>query len=469
MARTKSADGRPSPPGLRLEHRLRLYLLALHFALALALVEALRDRPLLLFAAEIGFVVSAVLGWRLISGLFVPLRLIETGTDLIDEGDFTSTFVPVGQPEMDRLIEVYNRMIAALREERLHGREQEDFLGRLIEASPAGVVLCDFEGAVMRINPAAARLLGEVDAGAALVELPRPWSALADLELENPRVLSLHDGRRIRCRAGELRDRGFRRRFLVLEEMTEELRRSEKAAYEKLIRMVSHEVNNSVGAVTSLLGSLGHYRGQLTADDQADYGAALSIGSGRLDRLRAFIDAFAELVRLPAPDRRPLDLDALVDDLVTLYRPGLAERSIQLERRLGNGMRPPISADRQQLEQALINVVENAADAIGDRGAIRVSTSTENGVAVLTIDDDGPGLDVSAAAELFTPFFTTKPEGQGLGLTLVKEVLTRHGFPFSLENRPGGRGCTFRVRFDAPSDGGSGGRDLPADSVVPAD
>lgn len=435
---------------MRLETRFRIYLLALHLALALATVAALKARPAALFLAELGFVVSAYVGWRLISSLFVPLRLIETGTDLIDEGDFTSTFVTVGQPEMDRLIRVYNRMIAALREERLHGREQEDFLARLIEASPAGVVICDLDGAVMLVNPAAERLLGDVAAGCLLGDLLAPWGALAEFGSDRPRVLSLSDGRRVRCRAGELRDRGFPRRFWVLEEMTEELRQSEKAAYEKLIRMVSHEVNNSVGAVTSLLGSLDHYRPQLDVRDRGDFGSALAIGSGRLERLRAFIDAFADLVRLPDPDPRSLDLDDLLDDLVTLYSPSLAERSIRLVR-LRGGEPSVICADREQLEQALINVIENAADAIGRDGTLTLATSAEEGLAVLRIEDDGPGLDAATAGELFVPFFTTKPEGQGLGLTLVKEVLSRHGFTFALENRDAG-GCSFRVCFGTASD-----------------
>ncbi|MEO1083578.1 MAG: ATP-binding protein, partial [Acidobacteriota bacterium] len=141
-------------------------------------------------------------------------------------------------------------------------------------------------------------------------------------------------------------------------------------------------------------------------------------------------------------------LDALVEDLVGLYGPAFAQRSIRLERRRGAALTSPVEADREQLEQALINVIENAGDAVGAGGEVRLTTVEDDGVAVLLVEDDGPGLGAAAVDELFTPFFTTKPEGQGLGLTLVKEVLRNHGFPFALENRDG-PGCRFRVRFEA--------------------
>lgn len=445
----------PTKPGLlpklslRLETRLRLYLVALHLAFGAVVVYALQGQPLKLLGAELLFLLSLWIGWRLLSALFVPLRLIETGTELIDEGDFTSTFVAVGQPEMDRLIEIYNRMIEALREERRHGREQEDFLSRVIDASPAGVVICDLGGALMRLNPAAARLLGEPASDARLTKLGAPWNQLTELEAGDSKILAASDGRRVRCRAGELRDYGFPRRFFVLEELTEELRLTEKAAYEKLIRMVSHEVNNSVGAVTSLLGSLGHYQLQLAGEDRGDFAGALEVGSGRLERLRAFVDAFAELVRLPDPERHGLELEPLVDELLTLYAPTLTGRNIRVERHRAEQPLPALYADRQQLEQALINVFENAAEAIGDDGVITVSTRLEGEVPELTIEDDGPGLDPRQSREIFKPFFTTKPSGQGLGLALVKEVFSRHGYPFTLENRgvDQERGCRFRVSF----------------------
>ena len=129
------------------------YLIALHVALGLAAAYVLRDRVVFLFAAEALFLVSIGIGWRLINALFVPLDLIRTGAELMGERDFTTRFVAVGQPEMDALIAVYNRMVDRLREERLSAEEQHQLLQKLVDASPAGIVILDFDGKVEQMNP----------------------------------------------------------------------------------------------------------------------------------------------------------------------------------------------------------------------------------------------------------------------------------------------------------------------------
>src|ERR1051326_1487886 len=144
---------------MTLRAKFILYLVALHVALGAAAALFLLRQPLLLFALEALFLLSIFVGWRLIRALFLPLDLIRTGAELIGERDFTSRFVPVGQPEMDALVDVYNRMIDRLREERLAAEERHQFLQRLVEASPSGIVLCDFDGNVEQMNPAAARLV----------------------------------------------------------------------------------------------------------------------------------------------------------------------------------------------------------------------------------------------------------------------------------------------------------------------
>ena len=227
---------------MTLRAKITLYLIALHAVLAGAATFILIERPMLLFAVEGAFVVSVMISIRLVRALFVPLDLIQTGAELISERDFTSSFVPVGQPEMDTLIDVYNRMIERLREERLAAQEQGELLQKIVEASPAAIVICDFDGNVERRNPAADRLLGD-----------EPLPSLAPGE---SRLIAYHGARRLKMSRAEFRDRGFAKSFYVIEEMTEELRLSEKAAYEKLIRMMSHEVNNSERVAAEIPGPL---------------------------------------------------------------------------------------------------------------------------------------------------------------------------------------------------------------------
>lgn len=425
------------------------YVVLLHLVLAAVAVWVLTDHRGWLLAVEALFVLSIVVAVRLVRSFSVPLELIRTGSELIEERDFTTHFTPVGQPEMDRLIGVYNRMIDQLREERLRVREQNELLDRLIEASPGGVVLCDFESRVTELNPSAEALLGVSRAeslGRPLGELASPLAAvLGGLEGGESRVEAAGGGRRIHCQRAGFRDRGFERSFYLLSELTEELRQSEKSAYEKLIRMMSHEVNNSVGAVGSLLGSVEDAIAALPASERPDAQQALAVAADRLEHLRVFMDGFAGVVRLPSPDRRPCDVARLVEDLVVLLEPSLAERGISLVR-AGAESLPSVELDKNQIEQALLNVVKNAAEAIGQDGTITLRLGRGNGHCWVEVEDTGDGIPEEAVQQLFTPFFTTKEDGCGLGLTVVKEILSRHGFAFSLENDEGG-GARFRIEL----------------------
>jgi two-component system nitrogen regulation sensor histidine kinase NtrY len=433
---------------LSLRSKLAVYLTALHLVLAAACWSLLRQRPLPLFAVEAVFALSAWLGFRLVRAFFVPLDLIRTGAELIGERDWSSGFRATGQPEMDELVRIYNQMIGRLREERLKLEEQHHFLDRVLTASPAGVVTLDFDGAVSQINPSAERLLGTTAAAVVGQRLAAAdvglGAALAAIPAGEARVLPLAGGRRLKASRAEFFDRGFARGFFLLEELTEELRASEKAAYGKLIRMMAHEINNSVGAVGSLLDSFRAYAAQLDAGDSDDLLQAIAVAIQRLENLRSFTDGFAEVVRLPPPDPRPTDLGRMVDELVLLLRPELERRGIACAwtERQAVG---PLAMDRNQIEQVLVNVLRNAVEAIGENGSIALSLARAGGRTVLAVRDSGGGIADDVLPLLFTPFFTTKRDGRGLGLTLVREVLAQHGFACSLGPAPGGRGAEFRM------------------------
>jgi nitrogen fixation/metabolism regulation signal transduction histidine kinase len=442
---------------MSLRSKIIAYLILIHVVLAVISFVVLWENRLWLLAVEGLFVLSIILGFLLVRAFFVPLDLIRTGAELIGERDFTSQFREVGQPEMDALIRVYNQMIGRLREERLKLQEQHYLLDRILAASPAGIVTLDFDGRVTALNPAAARLL-QISAEEAkekdLAGLTPPLGpALAAVPLGGSEVVSLQGGRRIKTSRAEFFDRGFPRSFLLLEELTEELRASEKAAYGKLIRMMSHEINNSVGAVGSLLDSFRGYAPDLGEEDRDDFLQGITVAVTRLENLRAFMNGFAEVVRLPPPDRRPTDVKQLVDEILILLRPELDRRRIAVSWESAETI-PPVELDRNQIEQVLVNVLKNAMESIGEDGAIvfhlgfegRSKGSWDRGRPCLSIKDSGPGIPEDVRALLFTPFFSTKRNGRGLGLTLVQEILTAHGFDFSLGTGEGG-GAEFRVGF----------------------
>jgi two-component system nitrogen regulation sensor histidine kinase NtrY len=338
-------------------------------------------------------------------------------------------------------------MVDRLRDERVRLAEQHQFLAQVLAASPSGIVVLGFDGEIASLNPAAARLLAtpaDRAIGRTPGTLPPPLgAALASLLPGDSRVVGGDGAARFRLQCGGFLDRGFPRRFYVVEELTGELRQAERAAYEKLIRVMSHEVNNTVASSTSLLQSSLTYAKDLPAEDRADFETALGVVIARTAQLNGFMKGFADVFRLPAPARQPCELVGILERIVRLLsaRPdasGIAWRW---------ALDAPVirvNADPAQLEQALLNILKNAVEAVGVEGTIVIRATTSP--ATLTVEDSGPGIAPEAQANLFTPFFSTKANGQGIGLTLVGEILAGHGFDYALGRTEHGT-TAFTIAF----------------------
>ncbi|OON67765.1 sensor histidine kinase [Hymenobacter sp. CRA2] len=431
-----------------------LFVVLVHVAIA-GLAFQFRQTNLWLFlATEVLLLATAVLSVQLYRGFVRPLNLIAAGTEAIRDRDFTMKFLPVGQTEMDQLIDTYNTMIDELRQERITQHEKSFLLERLIDASPAGILLLDFNGSIQGVNPAAEHCLGQPAAalqGLLPAALPGEWGrVLSHLVPGEPQVVQLSGLQTYRASTSHFLDRGFTRHFIVLEELTQELIRQEKQAYEKLIRMMSHEINNSIGAVNSILQSFRYYAGQLTADDRADFTEALDVSVQRNTHLANFIAGFANLVRLPPPQPRPTDVHEQLRAICRLLQVQSEKRGIKWHWELAPG---PlfVALDAQQMEQALLNICKNALEAIEQDGNLWVRTTASPPTVI--IENDGPGIAPEVQPHLFTPFFSTKRDGQGIGLTMIRDILLQHHFAFSLATDAGTGRTAFRIELvaaDAP-------------------
>ncbi|QJX48289.1 PAS domain-containing protein [Hymenobacter taeanensis] len=424
-----------------------LFVVLIHAVLIVLAAQIMRTNAPLFLGLEALLGVSIYLTVRLYKGFVRPFQLIAAGTEAIRAKDFSMKFVPVGQREMDQLIDVYNHMIDELRNERVTQHEKSYLLESLIQASPAGVLLLTFDGRIEGVNPAAEHMLGlstKQLLGERPDQLPGDWGpALANLSEQEPQVVQLSGIQTYRAHCSRFVDRGFTRRFIMLEELTQDLIRQEKQAYGKLIRMMSHEINNSIGAINSILQSFHYYAPQLQLTDQPDFIEALDVSINRNTHLANFIANFANLVRLPLPQRQPTDVHELLRTTERLLHVQVERRQICWHWELAP---EPLIVDLDplQLEQALLNICKNALEAIGEQGNVWVRT-TANPAQVI-IENDGPGIPPDVQRRLFTPFFSTKRDGQGIGLTLIRDILLQHEFSFGLETRSNGR-TAFSIRF----------------------
>jgi len=353
---------------------------------------------------------------------------------------------------MDSLVDVYNVMVDKLREERIRNEEQELLLKRVMEESPGGVITLDVDGRIASINPAAEALLGttkEQAIGKSLIGLGNAFATgLAQVPGNSSQLIPISGRKRVRCRKASFMDRGFPRQFLLLDELTDELHHTEKRAYEKLIRMMSHEVNNTSGAVQSLLQSSLVYARQLTPGDREDFSRALEVAIRRTANLDEFMRGFANVVRLPRPQLQPSDPWRIAQQTGLLFKDRCGAAAITWKEELDPEL-PGVDCDPVQLEQVLVNVIKNAIEAIesmGEPGEITLTGKRNGRRCSLSISDSGPGLSAEVQKHLFTPFYTTRENGQGIGLTMVQEILLAHRFDFTFENRADG-GARFTVLF----------------------
>lgn len=455
---------------MKLRTRLGAYLFALHLPLFGCATLLLPRQPAWFVGAEATLLATLALGWRLVRQALEPLGYTRRFRDLLQDQQYAHRLTEAGRGELGELVGAFNAMLAVLHRERLAIGEQQGFLDRLLEATPAAVLVFDFDHAISLMNASAAALLGleqprgrpladwiDGDAGFAPALDARAQARarelvgqLAALPLGDSRVLSDLEGRRYRAQRGQFFDRGFARHFLMVEELTAELEDSERATYARLIRVLAHEVNNTVAATGSVLESLLTYRGQLHERDAGDFATAIVAVKRRNLSLGEFIERFTRVVKMPAPEPRPTSLKDVMDDILWLNREQCNSRGIALGWSRCDSV-APLALDVQLIEQALLNIVKNAIEAVIEAngqdgttgGAIRAELADEGRRVRLSVIDSGGLLESAPVRQLFTPFFSTKKGGQGIGLMFVREVLQRHGCSYALA--PGAAGET---RFD---------------------
>ena len=372
-----------------------------------------------------------------------PVSSILLGMDLIKGEDFSSRLVKVGQLDAEKLVDLFNNMMTQIKNERVRRQEQNYFMELLINASPLGILTLNLQGTISQANPASVKMLEASSFDdmryRTLDHIDSPLArSLCTLGEGETRTIRFADTMIYRCSCLSFIDSGLKRRFYLIESLTDEVMKAEKTAYEKVIRMIAHEVNNTVAGVCSLLEAIATVF-SATDDELAE---AISSCRERIGSLNTFISSYANLVRIPPLELTAVDMNRQLSMNLPFLESIGSGRGIKLRARL-SPQPVPVAIDRVLMEQVLVNVVKNAVESIGQDGEIVIHTEPGR----LTITDNGPGISDEAAQHLFSPFYSTKPDGQGLGLMFVNEVLRRHGFRFSLSTNPADGLTYFTIRF----------------------
>ncbi|HXC96561.1 MAG TPA: ATP-binding protein [Edaphobacter sp.] len=439
---------------LSFERRVRLWLYLLGLPTAVLCWLLMREHGVEWL--EQGFVLLAVvLGWMfavsvLMEQIVRPLQTLANVVAALREDDYS--FRARGGQRNDAVgdlaLEV-NRLAGMLQGQRAGALEAMALVERVMRSMQSPVLAFDPEGRLRLLNVAGERafgLRGETAIGEAAAQLK-----LGELlDIGDDDVISLgsglQQGRWMVKRTG-FRLRGVPHTLLVLSDVSAALREEERLAWERLIRVLGHEINNSLTPIKSIAGSL---RGRLAAlnggaGERVDFERGLEVIENRSDSLNRFLQAYRQLMRLPAPKLREVSLA------------GLVTRVGELERRLdvgvAGGVDVVLQIDADHIEQALINLVRNAADAAlspdaveGIGAQVEISWQVVGAEVVIAVVDNGPGL--TNAGNLFVPFYTTKPGGTGIGLVLAQQIAQAHRGSVQLTNRVDGHaGCVAELRL----------------------
>ena len=396
------------------------------------------------YALPVAIVVSAVtvlFALELRRRAIYPLRTLSNLLEALREGDYSlrGSAARRGDAIGEVVIEI-NTLAQTLREQRLAVEEKSALLAKVIAALDIAVLAFDAQGFLKLANPAAERLLdrkfSDLNGRSAAALGVGDWLTLSEPSISE-RTFPGGSGR-WEVRRAVFREDGRPHDLLVITDLSRTLREEERLAWQRLLRVLGHELNNSLAPIRSMAATLAKLLAvePLAEDWREDAGSALNVIGDRAEALARFMARYTAFARLPPPTPREFGFGELV------------QRVAHLEQRMPVGIEAgrdlAINADPDQIEHALINLLKNAVDAtLPGAGEVRIRWRTNADALIVEIIDSGSGLPYSE--NLFVPFFTTKPGGSGIGLVLARQIIEAHGGSLGLENRDDAQGCVARV------------------------
>ena len=434
---------------MKLKYYFLILALGIAALMAVTLYATFHSHPTLFYVTEFCVILMGLYLWLFYHKTIRPFDTLIGGMELVKELDLSTRLAPSGQHETDVIVRTFNELLNRLRSEHITLEEQYTFLSLLIEASPMGIVQCNIDGEITSMNTAARQILSPV-----IEEAMRSLPLGETTTVRIPGEVQL-----FRISHQSFPDRGYQHPFFLIESLTSEVRLAEKAAYERVIRMIAHEVNNSVAGIV----------GQIHNSEFVIHNSSKN-AEERLMALSEFVTRFANVVKIPQPQLQLCDLSEEVDACRPFLENLCIASNVRVEFQLTDEA-IPVHMDTVLFQQVLINIVKNSIESIKSPlpapptvecyGSVTISvkstlssqqeeTLPQSGSgegSTLIITDNGRGISPDAAQHLFTPFYSTKPKGQGIGLLLIRDILTAHGCTFSLLTDPTDHLTRFTINF----------------------
>ena len=445
----------PPPKQRRLAHEQRVFYYAL-----LAGLPALVVASVLLwrgdYTPKVQWTLSLFMGFfwlgfalALREHVVRPLQTMANLLTALREGDFSvrARGANRDEPLGDVLAEI-NMLSSVLQEQRLGALEATALLRTVMEEIDVAIFAFDANETLRLVNQAGQELIAqpaERILGRQAAELDLTDCLSGDATRVLTRTFPGGAGR-WGMRRTNFREGGLPHKLVVIADLSQPLREEELKAWQRLVRVIGHELNNSLAPIKSIAGSLNTMlrRPQKPADWEEDMLGGLEIIETRAEGLNKFMQSYARLAKLPAPVRQPVELAPLLHRIVSLETSGNVT--------LAGGPEMTTGIDAAQIEQVVINLIKNAVEAVPEAtqttpptGSVRVGWRKQPGAVEIFVEDDGPGI--ANTQNLFVPFFTTKPNGSGIGLVLCRQIAENHGGTLTLENREGAPGCIARLRL----------------------
>ena len=392
-----------------------------------------------------------VLGWLVVAfklkeRIVRPLQTLSNILAALREGDYSlrGRRATVGDALGEVMLEV-NELGQTLREQRLGALEATALLRTVMSEIDVAVFAFDGKQRLRLVNRSGEKLLAQPEIrllGRTVEELGLA-ACYAQPDTSNSHTIPMvfpGGAGRWSVRQGTFREGGVSHQLLVLADLSQTLREEERVAWQRLLRVLGHELNNSLAPIKSVAGSLADLlrRERQGADWRDDMQRGLGVISSRADSLARFIESYSKVARLPQPKFEPINIGDLVRRVASL--------ETRSPVKIVGGPEIVVQGDSAQLEQLLINLLRNAVDAAQEtEGRVEAGWVHKNGQLEVWVRDEGPG--VANTANLFVPFFTTKAGGSGIGLVLSRQIAEAHGGALTLENRAQGPGCEARLRL----------------------